>query len=404
MRLLRDASGDEADEADAPSPSRETTRPGPSAEPAVLSARGSAARLSVIVPTFNERDNVEALLLGLEAVLPSQGWEVIFVDDDSPDGTAELVRSVARARPHVRCIQRLGRRGLSSAVIEGFLASSSPCLAVIDGDLQHDERLLPAMLELLESDAADVVVGSRYTEGASIGRWDERRARMSRLATWLGRRVLGVPLHDPMSGFFMIRRAAFESVMRGLSGTGYKILLDVLSSSRPGLRWRELPYEFRDRRAGASKVDSLVLWEYLLLLIDKLLGRRLPPRFTSFALVGGIGVVIHLAVLAAGMTAGLRFPVSQALATFVAMTSNFALNNVLTYRDRRLRGVRLVTGLISFYAVCATGAVANVGVASFVFEREPSWWVAGLAGVAVGTVWNYVMTALFTWGAGRPGR
>jgi len=376
----------------------------PSPGPAGWPDPGASPRLSVIVPTFNERDNVEALLLGLEAVLPSQAWEVIFVDDDSPDGTAELVRSLARERPHVRCIQRLSRRGLSSAVIEGFLASSSPYLAVIDGDLQHDERLLPAMLELLETDAADVVVGSRYTAGASVGQWDERRAAMSRLATWLSRLVLKASLDDPMSGFFMIRRSAFEGVMRQLSGTGYKILLDVLSSSAGQLRWRELPYEFRHRRSGVSKVDSVVLWEYLLLLVDKLLGRRLPPRFTSFALVGGIGVVVHFTILASCIGAGLRFPVSQAAATFVAMTSNFVLNNVLTYRDLRLRGVRLALGLLSFYAVCATGAIANVGVASFVFEREPSWWVAGLAGVVVGTVWNYVMTALFTWGAGRPGR
>jgi len=382
------------------SPSAIRPSPGPAGRP----APGASPRLSVIVPTFNERDNVEALLLGLEAVLPSHAWEVIFVDDDSPDGTAELVRSLARERPHVRCIQRLSRRGLSSAVIEGFLASSSPYLAVIDGDLQHDERLLPAMLELLETDAADVVVGSRYTAGASVGQWDERRAAMSRLATWLSRLVLKASLDDPMSGFFMIRRSAFEGVMRRLSGTGYKILLDLLASSAGQLRWRELPYEFRHRRAGASKVDSVVLWEYLLLLVDKLLGRRLPPRFTSFALVGGIGVAVHFAILASCIAAGLRFPVAQAAATFVAMTSNFLLNNVLTYRDRRLRGARFALGLISFYAVCATGAIANVGVASFVFEREPSWWVAGLAGVAVGTVWNYVMTALFTWGAGRPGR
>jgi dolichol-phosphate mannosyltransferase len=358
----------------------------------------------VIVPTFNERNNVEALLLGLEAALPSLAWEVIFVDDDSPDGTAELVRTLARDRPNVRCIQRLGRRGLSSAVIEGFLATSSPYLAVIDGDLQHDERLLPAMLELLETDAADVVVGSRYTAGASVGHWDQRRAAMSRFATWLSRFVLPAALADPMSGFFMIRRAAFEGAMRQLSGTGYKILLDVLSSSPAHLRWRELPYEFRDRKAGVSKVDSVVLWEYLLLLLDKLLGRRLPPRFTSFALVGGVGVLVHFVVLASCRAGGLRFAVSQAAATVVAMTSNFLLNNVLTYRDLRLRGARLALGLLSFYAVCATGAIANVGVASFVFEREPSWWLAGLAGVLVGTVWNYVMTALFTWGAGRPGR
>src|SRR6185295_496346 len=190
----------------------------PSPGPAGRPAPGASPRLSVIVPTFNERDNVEALLLGLEAVLASRAWEAVFVDDDSPDGTAELVRSLARERPHVRCVQRLGRRGLSSAVIEGFLASSSPYLAVIDGDLQHDERLLPAMLELLETDAADVVVGSRYTAGGSVGHWDQRRAAMSHLATRLSRLVLPATLDDPMSGFFMLRRATFESVMRQLSG------------------------------------------------------------------------------------------------------------------------------------------------------------------------------------------
>jgi dolichol-phosphate mannosyltransferase len=364
----------------------------------------SVPRLSVIVPTFNERDNVEALVRALEAALPNEAWEVIFVDDDSPDGTAEFVRSVGRDKPNVRCVQRLGRRGLSSAVIEGFLASSSPYLAVIDGDLQHDERLLPAMLETLEKDGADVVVGSRYVAGAGVGSWNQTRVAMSRFATWCSRLVLQAALNDPMSGFFVIRRSAFESVMRKLSGTGYKILLDVLSSGSGHLRWRELPYEFRERNAGVSKVDSVVLWEYLLLLLDKLLGRRLPPRFTSFALVGGMGVLVHFAILAACMAGGVRFAVAQGIATFVAMTSNFLLNNVLTYSDRRLHGVRLITGLLSFYLVCATGAIANVGVASFVFERDPSWWLAGLAGVLVGTVWNYVMTALFTWGAGRPGR
>lgn len=365
---------------------------------------GRTPRLSVVVPTFNERDNVEALVRGLAAALPGQSWEVIFVDDDSPDGTAELVRSLAREKPEVRCVHRLGRRGLSSAVIEGILASSSPYVAVIDGDLQHDERLLPAMLDLLDQDAADVVVGSRYIAGAGVGKWNRRRVAMSRLATWLSRLVLPTPLSDPMSGFFMIRRPAFESVMRQLSGTGYKILLDVLSSGAGHLRWRELPYEFRERRAGISKVDSVVLWEYLLLLLDKLLGRRLPPRFMSFGLVGGLGILVHFVALATGIAWGLPFSLSQAIATFIAMTSNFLLNNMLTYSDRRLHGVSLLGGLVSFYAVCLIGALANVGVASFAFERDYSWWAAGLAGVLVGTVWNYVMTALFTWGPGRPGR
>ena len=365
---------------------------------------GKPPRLSVIVPTFNERDNVERLVSALDAALPDCAWEVIFVDDDSPDGTAEVVRHLGRQRLDIRCVHRLGRRGLSSAVIEGVLSSSSPFIAVIDGDLQHDERLLPQMLALLDAGAADIVVGSRYLAGGGVGNWDRSRIAMSQIATKLSRLVLPKALSDPMSGFFMIRRPAFEGVMRQLSGTGYKILLDVLASGAGTLRWHELPYEFRERQAGVSKVDSVVLWEYFLLLLDKFLGRRLPTRFMSFALVGGLGIIVHFVTLAACAALHLRFAAAQAIATFVAMTSNFLLNNILTYSDRRLHGAQAIKGLAFFYAVCAIGALANVGVASFVFERQSSWWLAGLAGVLVGTVWNYVMTGLLTWGRGRSGR
>jgi len=369
-----------------------------------VAASAPDSALSVVVPTFNESENVDAMVAALEAALAGLDWEVIFVDDDSPDGTADRVRRIARANPRVRCIQRLGRRGLSSAAIEGILSSSSPFVAVMDGDLQHDERILPAMLRILREEDVDLVIGSRYAAGGSIGDWSRLRAWMSRFATRTARRLLPDGLTDPMSGFFMARRSAFEGSMRRLSGTGYKILLDVLASSPRALRFRELPYEFRGRRAGTSKVESVVLWEYLLLLLEKILGGRVPARFISFALVGGAGLVVHLAVLAAMLKlARVGFATGQATATVVAMTSNFLLNNALTYSDRRLRGIGLLTGLVSFYLICSIGALANVGVASFVFEKRYSWWAAGIAGVVVGTVWNYGMSGLFTWGQRRRG-
>jgi dolichol-phosphate mannosyltransferase len=352
--------------------------------------------LTVVVPTFNERDNIEPLFTKLAAALKKIEWEVIFVDDDSPDGTAERVRQLAQRTGRVRCLQRIARRGLSTAVVEGMLASSAPYLAVIDADLQHDEALLPRMLERLKTNHLDVVVGSRYAEGGGTGEWTKGRAAMSRFATRLARLAVSADLADPMSGFFLITREAFEGAARRLSGRGFKILLDLFASSPKAYRYEELPYTFRQRLHGESKMDSLVVWEYVMLLLDKLVGRYVPVRFILFSAVGGTGVVVHLATLRFAL-GWLDFTKAQAIATIVAMTGNFALNNVLTYRDKRLRGSKLMMGLISFYAVCSVGAVANVGIASAVFARHYAWWLSGLAGTAIGVVWNYAVSSIVTW-------
>jgi dolichol-phosphate mannosyltransferase len=356
-----------------------------------------AIDLSIIVPSFNERENIAPLLDKLERALAGVEWEVIYVDDDSPDGTAAKVRQLAGANRRVRCLQRIGRRGLSTAVIEGMLSSSAPYLAVIDADMQHDETLLPRMLNALKAEPLDVVVGSRHVAGGSVGDWDTRRVAVSRVATRLARLVIPADLSDPMSGFFMLTRTAFEGAVRRLSGQGFKILLDLFASTPTPYRFKELPYIFGQRVHGESKLDSFAVWEYLLLLLDKLVLRGLlPVRFAVFAAVGGTGVLVHLASLRAALFF-LGFPLSQAIATVIAMTSNFVLNNLLTYRDARLRGRRFVRGLISFYLVCAVGAVANVGVASAVFERHYAWWLSGLAGAVVGVVWNYAVSSVFTW-------
>jgi dolichol-phosphate mannosyltransferase len=368
------------------------------AAPGSLEPRSARRRveLTVVVPTFNERDNVEALLARLDAALRGIEWEVVYVDDDSPDGTADAVRGLAQHDPRIRCLHRIGRRGLSTAVIEGMLASSAPYLAVIDGDLQHDEQLLPVMLAAIKAEDLDVVVGSRHTAGGGIGDWDRRRAAVSNVAARLSRLIIAADLADPMSGFFMLSRPAFERAVRRLSGQGFKILLDLFASTPTPYRFKEIPYVFGQRQHGESKLDSFVVWEYLMLLLDKLVGRYVPARFISFAAIGGSGVLVHFTTLYLGLKL-LAFPAAQALATFVAMTSNFALNNILTYRDRRLTGRRFVAGLLSFYAVCSLGAVANVGIASAAFADHYTWWASGLAGAAVGVVWNYAVSSVFTW-------
>ena len=356
------------------------------------------AELAVIVPTFNERDNVSELVSRLDQCLRSTAWEVIFVDDDSTDGTASYVREIGRQDPRVRCLQRIGRRGLSSACVEGMLASSCSYFAVIDGDCQHDETVLPRMLELLKSGEADVVVGTRYAAGGGIGSWDASRAKMSRVATSLSRAVIKHDLSDPMSGFFALRREVLEQAVRNLSSVGFKILLDIIASSPEPPRVKELPYEFRNRHAGESKLDGQAVWGYLMLLADKFTGGAVPVRFISFAVIGAAGVFVHFGVLAVLFRAmSLSFTISQAGAAAVAMTSNFTLNNALTYRYMRLKGWRWLQGLVSFMLACSLGTLGNVGIASYLFNRHTFWALSALVGIVVGTVWNYAMTATFTW-------
>jgi dolichol-phosphate mannosyltransferase len=366
--------------------------------PAIASPPLRVPELSIIVPTVNERQNVGPLVELLGAALSDIDWEVIFVDDDSRDGTAARVREIARQDGRVRCLHRIGRRGLSTACIEGVLASASPYAAIMDADLQHDERLLPRMLETLKREPVDLVVGSRYAEGGGLGEWSRRRAEISSLATRLSRVICRAEIADPMSGFFMLRREVFDRAMRNLSGQGFKILLDLLASSPEPVRLKELAYEFRQRRYGESKLDTLVAWEFGMLLADKLVGHIVPVRFALFAFIGVTGLGIHLAVLGTSLKfLGLTFAAAQATATVVAMTSNFFLNNLFTYRDQRLSGWRLLRGLLSFYLICAVGAVANVGAAAYLFDVEHTWWLAGFAGAVVGSVWNYAVSSVFTW-------
>jgi len=354
------------------------------------------------VPTLNERDNIGELVGRLARHLPGNDWEVIFVDDDSPDETAEVVLDKARVDSRVRCIRRIGRRGLSSACIEGMLASSAPYLAVIDADLQHDECLLPRMLQLLREQRADIVIGSRYLHGRAIADWDRSRATLSRLATRLSRFLVPAELTDPMSGFFMLRREVLDASVHTLSSIGFKILLDLFASSPRQLRFVELPYQFRARHTGESKLDAVAAWEYGILLLDKLAGHIVPARFVAFSIVGAAGSAAHFFVLTLVFRSlQLSFIEAQSIATVAAMTFNFTLNNTLTYRDMRLRGWKWLGGLLSFALACSIGALSNIGVASYLYQARFGWIPCAAAGIVVGAVFNYAMTRAFTWGNPR---
>lgn len=360
----------------------------------------SVPELSIVVPCFNERANVAPLVAKLDEALAGIAWEVIFVDDNSPDGTAAEARRLAARDPRVRCLRRIGRRGLSSAVIEGALSSSATFIAVIDGDLQHDETRLPLMLAKLRAGEADIVIGSRYVgDGAAAGLAGSFRRRLSAGGIRFAQMFLSTPISDPMSGFFMLRRDRFEAIAPRLAGSGFKILLDLLFNAKPGLRVVEIPYHFRPRAAGESKLDALVLTQFAGLLIDRLLHGAVPPRFIAFAAVGGVGVGVNLAALALGRALGMGFSLAQSIATVLAMAVNFQLNNSLTYRDQRLRGGRLWRGLFLFMLFCGFGAIADLGIARTLYEEHNSLTVAGAAGAIIAVVWNYAISVTLVWRA-----
>jgi dolichol-phosphate mannosyltransferase len=355
-----------------------------------------------VVPTFNERENVPILIKHLAAALNGVQWEAIFVDDDSPDGTSALIKEIATTNPRVRCIRRLGRRGLAGACIEGMLASHATYVAVMDGDLQHDETVLLKMLRELRTCRADIVVGSRHLQRASALGLSPGRFAGSRLATALASRLLRIDITDPLSGFFMLRREVIEEIAPRLSTQGFKILLDILATARGRLRLRELSSVLRPRREGTSKLDSRVVLDFAGLLLAKLTRDTIPIRFVSFLLVGLSGVVVHLLALKSALVLlALSFPAAQTFATLVAMTTNFFLNNSLTYSDQRLSGWSAVKSLLAFYVICAAGAISNIGVAVWFYSNRPVWWLAGLLGVVIGAVWNFALSNVFVWGKRR---
>ncbi|WP_086617408.1 glycosyltransferase family 2 protein [Erythrobacter tepidarius] len=358
--------------------------------------------LAIILPTLNERGNLAPLVARIEAALGAGiGWEVIIVDDDSRDGTADEARALALADPRVRVIQRIGRRGLASAAIEGFCATAAPFVAVMDADHQHDPALLPAMLAAVKASEADIAVATRFAEGASMDDWAApERERLSALANRLARRLTGVELSDPMSGYFLLPAATARALVPRLSGIGFKILLDLLATADTPLRVKEFPLQFAARREGESKLDRAVVFDFLAGLYDKTLGRVVPTRFALFGTVGALGVIVHFAVLTVLLFVfGEGFALAQTAAVLVAMSFNFWLNNWLTYRDKRLKGwSALMRGWLGFCATCAVGALANVGIATLLEDKGVLWALAALAGIVVGSVWNYALSSRFVWG------
>lgn len=355
--------------------------------------------LGIIVPVLNEAANIGPFLKELESCLSGETWEVIFVDDESSDDTRRVVESLARKRGNVRLLERIGRHGLASACIEGMCSSMAPYLAVMDADLQHDPRILRDMLRALGDGPYNLAVGSRYVEGGGTGEWSQRRRQYSRLATMVSHFVTHqTQITDPMSGFFMIKRELFRKTVPGLCGKGFKILLDILSTAREDIVLIEFPYTFRTRLAGESKLSVSIILEFAILLLDKTFGKVVPYRFILFVLVGCSGALLHLTMLGSlFLGARVSFPLAQSIASLIAMVLNFTFNNSFTHRDRRLTGRKFLAGLFGFIAVCSIGAFVNVEIASYFYRLSVSWWISGLLGALIGSVWNYAVSATLVW-------
>ncbi|SEC57569.1 glycosyltransferase family 2 protein [Terriglobus roseus] len=363
---------------------------------------GHCLDLAVVLPTFNERDNVPLILAELAQHLHGLRWEAIFVDDDSPDGTAEVVTACAVDTPNVRLIHRVGRRGLASACIEGMMATHAPVIAVMDADLQHDTAILPQMLRRLRRESLDVVVATRNSVGGSMGDFKRGRVMLSRCGQKISQSICRCELTDPMSGYFLLRREFLQEVVRDLQGEGFKILVDLLASSRRPVRVGEVGYTFAARRHGQSKLDIVVGIEYLFMVANKLLGNALPPRMAVYLLVGGCGLLVHLVTLLTLMRLRhMHFVEAQFFATTFAMVANFFANNRITFRDRQLKGSRLLPGLAKFALACSFGAWANVVLSRALLQSNVEWYLAGLSGIVLGSVWNLSVSSVFTWPARR---
>lgn len=351
--------------------------------------------VSVVVPTFNEAQNIAALGEEICRTLESAGMrgEVIVVDDDSPDGTGRIAEELGERLP-VRCIVRKGRRGLSSAVLEGFAASQARVCVVMDADGSHPVETLPALVRPVLEGTADITVGSRYVSGGGSDKWPLLRRAISRGAGWLARPL--TVLRDTTSGFMAVRREILADLP--LDPVGWKIVLEVAVKATSA-RILEVPIVFRDRRAGQSKLSARAQFEYLQHLW-RLYAFRFAGlfRFARFCLVGLVGMMLDMAAVAAlKETLGLDTRLCAIAGFCVAVTSNYLLNRAWTFRDRSVRGI---ASYPAFVLVSLAGLGVRLGFMHLLIEgtsldQGRGYLLVNFVGILAGTLVNFAGSSLW---------
>ena len=365
-------------------------------------------RLSVIVPTYEESDNIAELLRRLVAVLDRavpHDYELIVVDDGSIDRTWELALRVAAEFPQIRVLCRHYERGLATAVVRGWQVAQGDVLAVIDGDGQHDEAILPQLLERVET-GADFAIASRNEAGGGVSDWNVLRRLASRGAQLVGLAILPTVVgrvSDPLSGFFAVRRSAIAG--RPLDPLGYKIAIEVLSRGAIATV-AAVPYEFRERQGGETKVTWRHGVDYLHHLLRLRLARSQSRRFLRFAIVGFSGVFVDMAVLyllSDPSTLAWGLTRSKAIAAEIAIINNFLWNDAWTFGDlsRQQRGNRQrLERFFKFNGVCLLGLALNVMILNLLFNiifDHQSRYLANAIAIALVTFWNFWLNTKFSW-------
>jgi dolichol-phosphate mannosyltransferase len=362
---------------------------------------GLSPKLSVVLPTYNESANVTPIANQLLPLREQYSLEIIFVDDDSQDGTADVIRSLAHLHPEVRLIRRVGRAGLSSAIKEGILDATGDLVAVMDCDGQHEPAMVLAALQSLRETGADLLIGSRFHADANIKGLSRQRERNSTWANAVAR--FSLPryrqLTDYMSGFFVCQLQPVLPYVRQIDVNGFKFLYELLAISRGRLNVDEMPLQFQPRISGESKLNLAVVWDLGISILHTLLLRSVPRRAISFGLVGMTGIATHLTIYSLARSLfGFSFELAQVFAVVGAATTNFLINNVLTFRTQQLAGIPLLLGLLRFLLVTSMGMVANVGVSTALYHRATQQpLLAMFAGIAVDFVWKYAASSKFVW-------
>jgi len=364
----------------------------------------SSLVLSLVLPTYNEAKNIPELLPALEEALSDIPFEIIIVDDDSPDETWRIARELSQDKDNVHVIRRIDKKGLSSAVIDGFLSAKGDVFAVMDADGQHDMKLLPQLYSSVR-EGNGFAIGSRYMEGGSTGDWDERRRFISRAATRMALFVCKVKVSDPMSGFFAVDRRVFEDSLERLNPKGFKILLDLLVHAPEGTTAKEIPFTFGLRLHGESKLSWKVQIDFLEYLYDVTIGRFIPLTFVKFCMVGTLGVGVHMSayiffsnIIAGGeeLTVG-GFSLAVLGAVEIAILFNFTLNNLWTFANQKLKGRGALKGFVKYNIACSFGALVNWAVSASLFKNGWAELLAVFLGALAGVVWNYSVNRMFTW-------
>jgi len=353
-------------------------------------------RLSVILPTYNERANIAPLVDRVERALDGTAHELLFIDD-STDGTDAEIADQARRCPQIVLVHRASRSGLATAIVEGVERARGDVLCVLDADLQHPPEVIPALLEALERTGADLVVASRSVPGGDYGEFPVARRLASRAATLLARGLLARArlVSDPMSGFFVVRADAVRGVP--LKPLGYKILLEILVRGRLR-RVAEVPYRFHARQAGATKLSMRQQWEYAIHLLRLVTVQPDDLRILRFCLVGGSGVLVNMGVLWALATRGIHYVMAGAAATVAATTWNFVLNDAFTWRDQRSRSLQTKADrYVRYWIVTGASSALQLLLLFLLTTAGVPYLLSNLIGVGTAAVWNFRLNNSWTW-------